>query len=540
MRVAVYLRVSTEEQAQGVDTQERGVLAWCAAQGHAVVATYRDIGVSGAEWKKRPAMIEMRAAARQKPRPWDLVVVRDVDRLGRDGVELMVLLTQLRDVGVTVVESSSGQPVSLEGMGKLIASVKACLAEIERETIAQRVRTAHANQHAVKRVVGGACYGYDNVRGEAGVRYAINDSEAAVVREIFARLAGGEGCREVARSLNARGVAPPSAGRRGTGSWSPGAVYEISRRERYKGVLAWGRAKKGYREGTRQRTFDGEVRRVEAPELALVDVALWERVNADRDDRRRESDRPVHRGRAPRHLLIGHVTCAACGGPVGSTTTKRGKTSVPAYRCAWCKDRGVCAASWRRPAAVLDEVVRDWLLRDVLDEAMIREAVALARARLVDDAPDPRLGALQAEEREHAAAIGRLAAAVEVGGDVPELVARMRERREQLAAVRRQLSEVAAARAAVPADIDDAIGRVVTDLRARVAVDVAGAREVLGALLVGRLKISWEGPRGRVWIEGRAELGAVLRATVDIGVSPGGSPDIHRPAIAEVTLRRCA
>ena len=53
MRVAVYLRVSTTEQAESLDTQERGVLAWCASHGHTVVATYRDVGVSGAEWARR-------------------------------------------------------------------------------------------------------------------------------------------------------------------------------------------------------------------------------------------------------------------------------------------------------------------------------------------------------------------------------------------------------------------------------------------------------------------------------------------------------
>ena len=61
MRVAVYVRVSTDEQASSAEAQEFGALAWCAAQGHSVVATYSDIGHSGAEWKRRPGVIAMEA-----------------------------------------------------------------------------------------------------------------------------------------------------------------------------------------------------------------------------------------------------------------------------------------------------------------------------------------------------------------------------------------------------------------------------------------------------------------------------------------------
>ena len=86
MRVAVYIRVSTDEQASSAEAQETGALAWCAAQGHSVVATYRDIGHSGAEWKRRPGVIALEVDVKRAPRPWDLVVVRDLDRLGRDGV----------------------------------------------------------------------------------------------------------------------------------------------------------------------------------------------------------------------------------------------------------------------------------------------------------------------------------------------------------------------------------------------------------------------------------------------------------------------
>lgn len=49
-RAAVYLRVSTDEQRESLDAQERGARQWCERTGASVVAVYRDEGVSGAEW----------------------------------------------------------------------------------------------------------------------------------------------------------------------------------------------------------------------------------------------------------------------------------------------------------------------------------------------------------------------------------------------------------------------------------------------------------------------------------------------------------
>ena len=69
MRVAVYVRVSTDEQASSAEAQESGALAWAATQGHDVVATYRDIGHSGAEWVRRRGLLPVRPRMLRARRP---------------------------------------------------------------------------------------------------------------------------------------------------------------------------------------------------------------------------------------------------------------------------------------------------------------------------------------------------------------------------------------------------------------------------------------------------------------------------------------
>jgi len=535
MRALVYIRVSTDEQAQSAETQERGALAWCAAQGHAVVETVRDVGYSGAEWVRRPGIAALQLAAASGRPPWDLVVVRDVDRLGRDGVRLPYLLATLREAGVDVVEYSTGQTVALDGVGQLVASVRACVAQIEREQIAHRTRTAHRQQHLDRRVVGGTVYGYRNVRGPGGVRYAIEEREAAVVREIYERAARGEGTREIARTLNARRELPPSAGRRGTGSWSPAAVLEILRRERYRGVLVWGATTRRYRGGTRSRVEGTAPVRVEAPDLALVSGALWEAAQPEQQPGRHRPDRPAR----ARHLLVGFAVCDGCGGPIATTHTRQGTETVAAYCCGWARDRGICEARWRRWTERVNGVVLRWLAEEVLDGDVVADAVAIARARLADDAPDPRLAELAEREREGAAAVARLVAAVEAGaGDLPELVARLRERQGELERARQERAALAGARALLPRDLDSALAAVVADLRGALARDTEGARRVLGAVLVGRLRVSVPSPRAPLTLSGSAELGGVVSLAVTRGdaASPAGPALPPRPSLALIPV----
>ncbi len=477
MRVALYIRVSKDEQAQSAETQERAAHGWCAANGHSVAQTYRDIGISGAEWVHRLGILELQRDVARKPRPWDLVLIRDVDRLGRDQVRLPLLLSVLGDHGVQVVEYSTNQKLAMDTTGQLVASIRAFVAQTERELIAHRVRTAHMQQHRDGRVVGGAVYGYRNVRGPTGVHYEIEPSEAEIVREIYRRTIEGEGHRTIAYTLNARTVPPPCAGTRGTGSWSPGAIYEIIRRERYRGVLAWGATAKGYRLGTKTRRPGAEVIRVDAPTLAIVSSETWVAAQRDCSTERQRADR-VPKKRVPRHFLIGYATCAACGGPIASTATRHGGENLPAYCCGWRRDRGVCNAAWRRRTSSLDTAVREWLIDKVLDASVLRDAVAEARRRLTAGEPDPQIEALRAEEKEVAVVVSRLVTAVEYGGDVPELMGRIQERRARLDAVRSELSTRTASTANSTDDVAESLDAIVADLRGTLAGDVAGARAI--------------------------------------------------------------
>lgn len=531
MRAAIYLRLSTEDPKGSLAAQESGARDWCERNGHSVVAVHRDEGVSGSEWKARPGIVALRASVSEKPRPFDVVVVRDLDRLGRDAIRLPELLAYLRDEGVSVVEWSTGQTVQLDGMALIIAQLRAGMAQIERENTAHRIRTALARKAERGLVVGGEVYGYARDRRADGVHYVVDADEAAVVREVFERRAKGEGLRAIVASLNARGVPGPRGG-----AWAVSALHEMVGRDRYLGVVRWGVRGSTYKHGTRVAT-EGAAVEVRDESLRIVGDDLWRAAQARTDEARRAIGRATARGRG-RYLLAGYAMCGHCGGPITSARTKVSREIVPAYACGWYRDRGaaVCSMAWRRPVERVDRVVLGWLLGEVLTPRVIAGALDAARAAAATLAQPDTRDALRAEERGLAAAVSRLTAALEHAGDVPEIADRLRVQSERLREVRAELARAEAPRPTVaPADIDAAVA----DLRRDLEGDTAAARDVLGLLLLGRVRLTGGG-RGRpVEIEAEAHVGRLV--TSDAGGTSGALTGCgHTPCPGVVVLRAAA
>lgn len=498
MRAAIYVRVSTEEQSDSAAAQEEGARAWCSRNAHEVERVYRDEGVSGAEWSFRPGIAAVRADAALSPRPWDLLVVRDLDRIGRDGIRLPELLSHLHDHETRVVEWSTGQIAQLDTMGRMVASIRAHIAELEREAIAHRTRTALAQKAAKGLVTGGRVYGFRNRRTPEGVVYEVDPDEAMVVREIFERTLRGEGARVVAVALNRRGVPSPRAGGGGTGSWCENTIRGIVRSPRYRGEATWGEIGSRYRGGTRTTIRRDDAIRYEVP--AIIDSETWERTQPRGSAKARAA---IGLGRrssiAPKYLLVGHAVCGACGGPISSARTSTGcgrtRRVLTAYTCGHSRSRGTCEARWYRPTERLDAVVIDWLAHEVFDRDTIGRAIEVARARAaVGSAPNPRLAEIEAEEADNARAVSRLTAALEHGADdISSIVDRLRARRASAEALRAERARLSAPTSSLAPEVEamlmnsadrvrDALLRA-TDERPELV------RNVLAAVLVGRIRV---------------------------------------------------
>ena len=363
MKAALYARRSTtEHQAASLDVQVEEARRWCAARGWEVVATYLEDGVSRAEFVNRPALGKLLAGAADGL--FEALVMRDDSRLGGDMYRTGMVLQDLHDAGVAVWYYASSERVSFDDpTAKLISAVKLYASETERLKITGRVRE-HLEHRARKGLnVGGRVYGYRNERTAEGVRYVVEPTEAAIVCEIFERHATGQGIRGIAKALNARGVPGPRPGR----PWAPGGIHAMLRRERYAGVLEWGRVGAEYKGGTRH-TIErpaSERIRVERPELAIVGADLWKRAQA-----RVVATAGAHTkryGREPAYLLTGLGRCEACGKGlflsdphVWCVSTFAADTTTPGLRRARCRPVGASSSSTPRCSSGCGPCSRPW------------------------------------------------------------------------------------------------------------------------------------------------------------------------------------
>lgn len=444
MRAALYLRRSTDEQADSLDTQEDLGRRFAAARGLTITARYTDTA-SGAEWAadRRPDLWRLLTDARG--RAFDVLVIRDESRLGRDTLRLPLYLSDLADAGVRVLCYATGEALAVDTpTAQLVTTIRSYAAAQERAAIASRTRDALERRARAGLVAGGECYGYTRERRADGVHLVICEPEATLVRRIFRDAGAGQGVRGIAHALNAEGVPPPRAGSRG---WAPSCIHAILHRERYLGRLTWGATAKGYRGGTKVRTDSPErVLTVERPELAIITAEQWAAVH----DRRAAVERTTttrRTGTAPSGLLVGVARCGGCGGPLAVLRTKIGRETVAAYACSYHHARGsaVCPVRTRRPLAEVEAAVVAALGESL---ARLRGAVVEALRRLLDVRPaaEDRSGLERAAE-DARRRVARLVRAIAASDEPPDALV------VELRAAERRAREAAAALAAASAPV---------------------------------------------------------------------------------------
>jgi DNA invertase Pin-like site-specific DNA recombinase len=178
---------------------------------------YVDDGISGAEFVKRPGFLRLMNALKPRP-PFQVLIMSEESRLGREQIETAYALKQIMDAGVRVFFYLEDRERSLDtAMDKVMLSLAGFAAEMEREKARQRTYDAMRRKAQALQVTGGSVYGYDNhnlavlspTPGPDGrckrlhVVRKINPDQASVVRRIFEMYA------RQGPERRARAAAPP-------------------------------------------------------------------------------------------------------------------------------------------------------------------------------------------------------------------------------------------------------------------------------------------------------------------------------------------
>jgi site-specific DNA recombinase len=545
---AIYARKSTDDSDRdaankSVTRQVEHAKAYAAKKGWTVADAhvYADDNVSGAEFENRPGFAKLIAdlPKRRKP-PFDVVIMSEASRFGRDQQRNGFYLAHLRDSGVRIFYYLDDSEEKLDTPEQvLMSSVKSYAAEVERIKAGQRSRDALTRKAAKGYNAGGVVYGYDNVQvfseggGEDAKKshtdYKINPAQADVLRRMFRMYAAGHGHPTIAKTLNGDsryaalskryfGGARPASPRKGTGSWAPSSVRVMLRNERYTGVVAYGLRRKGYRHGTKFRTRQpaAEVTRTPREDLRIIPAGLWREVSARmavatktyiRDTGGTLWGRPGV-GVESKYLLTGLGRCGCCGRNITMVGGRGGSdgTRHPLfyYGCTHHKNRGdaVCSNDRRARMSEADALVigrvREVLTPEAMDYA-IDKAVALAAAKRTNGADDTER--LATEARRLRKELDRLVRAVAEGTVPAAIVAEIARRETRLAEIDVELQALTMAPPS-PRDLQalrDGFRERLGRFNELLVSDVPLARQALRKLIPGRIEFRPEdrdGARG--------------------------------------------
>lgn len=229
MHVVAYLRVSTDRQVEeglGLDVQERAIHHWARENGHKIVGTYRDEGISGSNGIETRIGLAAALDSLSGQVAEGLVVYR-LDRLARDLILQEQLLAEVKRSGCHAFSTSKSENHYLadddaDPSRKLIRQVLGAVAEYERKMIAMRLSAGRKR----KADSGGFAYGAPpfGYRAEKG-RLVEVPEEQKVIEEIAELREQGHSLQAIADILNHRGHTTKRGGR-----WHSEIVRKVIRR----------------------------------------------------------------------------------------------------------------------------------------------------------------------------------------------------------------------------------------------------------------------------------------------------------------------
>jgi site-specific DNA recombinase len=471
IRCAIYTRYSSEEQRKtSTEDQKRTCRVAAERNDWLVLDEYirSDEETTGRTLAGRDGLADLIRLAKQRPKPFDCILIDDTSRLGRYLPDVLRESDRLKHCGVFLYFVSD----RLDSRDESFRIMHIFKGYRDEDFIRDLGHKIHRGQEGRVRdgyVAGNRCYGYRNVpvpdeNGKSsfgrpalkGVRQEILPEQAEVVTKIMEMRANGLSFGRIAKTLKAEGIVPPwNPNKAGIPAWYASTIKEITRNELYRGWRVWNRTQNGFNqaEGKKSKTSrpESEWVRVEVPDLRIISDELWEKVQAvnrrGRDKyyatRQGGMNRTEH---SRKYLFSGVMVCGICGRPY---TVINGKAPNVRYGCPNYRFRDTCTNTTTILRTRLEHQLIAALSINLLDprleEERSREFVTQLKTRVEEEEELAREAevnrpALEKERYELTTQGRRLSEAIAMTGHSPFLLEQLKSVDSRLAEIDERLS----------------------------------------------------------------------------------------------------
>ena len=200
---AAYIRVSSDRQTElSPDSQISVIQKYAKDNGYILPKEniFRDDGISGSRADKRPEFIRLIAMSKEKPAPFDAILLWKFSRFARNQEESIYYKAQLRKKGIDVISVS--EPIDDGAFGKLIERIIEWEDEYYLIRLSGEVKRSMTEKVERGQPVSIPPFGYDIENKE----FVINKEQAPLVQKIYADYINGKSAQRLAREFNALGI----------------------------------------------------------------------------------------------------------------------------------------------------------------------------------------------------------------------------------------------------------------------------------------------------------------------------------------------
>ena len=319
---AIYARYSSHAQNDAsIEQQIEVCKEYAANKGIKIASVYADRAVSGRS-DRRPEFQKMMRHAEKGE--FQIVIAYKSNRIARNMLHALAYEEKLSRSGVSVVYVK--EEFGDNAAGRFALRTMMNLNQFFSENLSEDVTRGMLDNAQQCRVNGALPYGYK--KGSDGA-FEIDTEKAAIVREIFERIANGEIQASIADDLNKRRILT-GAGK----PWGKNSFHNILNNERYTGVYIYSDV------------------RIVGGVPKIIDRDLF-----DRAQRRVEAMKTIVKARRRRpdvsYLLTGKLFCGHCEtAMVGTSGTSKTGEMYYYYRC---NNQAVSKTCTKRP------VRKEWI-----------------------------------------------------------------------------------------------------------------------------------------------------------------------------------
>lgn len=197
MTVGIYIRVSTQEQAQegySIAAQRERLLAFCAAQGWTEYRFYVDEGVSAKDTNRPQLNLLFNHI---KSGQINMILVYRLDRFTRRVVDLHNMLEEMEQYKCAFKSATEPYDTST-AMGRMFIGLVALLAQWETENLSERIKMALEKKVFDGERVGNVPFGFNLSEQETLVK---NPQQAPVILDMVEKVKIGKSASQIASYL---------------------------------------------------------------------------------------------------------------------------------------------------------------------------------------------------------------------------------------------------------------------------------------------------------------------------------------------------